>query len=442
MMRHNTFAVRLGKGGSSDVYEVSSKRVKKILREYKNKYFYDRFINEIEILNQLKGQLNVIKIFESNVPSFNNIKRNQAYYIMERGITLDSYVQEISDPLLIVKLVYKIVVQLEILHEKNIFHRDIKPRNIIVVSDVPKLADFSISSFPGQILLTKKNSKIGSAYYISPEAISWTEKLDQSKIDVYGIGKLIWVIITGQNYPLPGEHLLGYEQFSIKSYRTTELADSIDYIIHHSTKMNPNERYTISQLKSELEIILNERHFEVGPLDLSDLKTKLEINRRINLESEDLKSNFEKIKSDLFSGLDKAFRPILTRVQDVIKFENILPIDGKSYSALVKNSFKESTMTQSKGFHVRLKDNGKGEYFILYFIIQLNLEPDGIVTIYYGFQTNNTIEGQNIYEESEVKEIQTRYNSPSFDKSKDLICDHFTNTFKKVLKYNLDKLGT
>lgn len=60
-------------------------------------------------------------------------------------------------------------------HSKGVVHRDLKPENIMFSdsdhTDI-KIIDFGLSKNLSGTTMAKMTSKIGSAYYISPEVIA------------------------------------------------------------------------------------------------------------------------------------------------------------------------------------------------------------------------------------------------------------------------------
>jgi len=89
-------------------------------------------------------------------------------------------------------------------HEKGVVHRDIKPANIMLSREgQARIADFGLASLEGGILLTRPQTVLGTAAYMSPEQVRG-EKADR-RTDIWAFGCTLYEMTTGRR-PFPGEH--------------------------------------------------------------------------------------------------------------------------------------------------------------------------------------------------------------------------------------------
>jgi len=89
---------------------------------------------------------------------------------------------------------------LSVLHEAGMFHRDVKPANLLLGSDNRvRLGDFGLSrDLDGSV------STAGSPAFSAPEVIAGRiEPTRRSRVDVYGLGATLSYLLTGEN-SMPG----------------------------------------------------------------------------------------------------------------------------------------------------------------------------------------------------------------------------------------------
>jgi len=145
-------------------------------------------------------------------------------------------------------------------HQKGIIHRDIKPSNILVSARdqqaVPKIIDFGIAKALTQPLTkrtlhTEQGQFVGTPEYMSPEQADMvTEDID-TRSDIYSLGALLYVLLTGV---LP---------FDTDSLREGGI-DHIRQVIRKSDPKTPSTRLT--GLGEEAKRIAESRRTEVTTL--------------------------------------------------------------------------------------------------------------------------------------------------------------------------------
>jgi len=87
---------------------------------------------------------------------------------------------------------------LQVVHEAGIFHRDLKPPNVMLrEDDTVALIDFGLArDLHGALQSTRKGVLRGSPYYMSPEQ-ALGEPLD-ARTDIYSLGVICYEMLTGR----------------------------------------------------------------------------------------------------------------------------------------------------------------------------------------------------------------------------------------------------
>ena len=91
---------------------------------------------------------------------------------------------------------------LSAIHAVGLIHRDLKPGNILLASDGPRLIDFGISALTGSHTITRLGTIMGSPGYMSPEQIEG--KAFGPPTDVFALGAVLVFAVTGMD-PFGGD---------------------------------------------------------------------------------------------------------------------------------------------------------------------------------------------------------------------------------------------
>jgi formylglycine-generating enzyme required for sulfatase activity len=192
---------RLGEGGMGAVYRVHSvmsDRVVaalKILKPTAGGEARVRFIREAEALSTLSHPAIVRVMAVGEDP-----RLELPYLAMElaHGETLKARLQRSPLPLAEALSAFApLASALEHAHAAGIFHRDVKPANIILTpGGGVKLVDFGIAMAQSWEALTA-TGHVGTFSYLSPE-IFRGERTDPRALDVYAFGQCLHETLTGQ----------------------------------------------------------------------------------------------------------------------------------------------------------------------------------------------------------------------------------------------------
>lgn len=144
----------------------------------------------------------------------------------------------------------QIAFGLEAVHARNIVHRDIKPRNILLREDnTIGISDFGIARVMEKSYgLTLQGVILGSPYYMSPEQID-NSNIDH-RSDLYSLGAVFYEMLTGKK-PFRGNSLMKifYSHLNNPVPKLPPLLREYQPIIDQLLAKNPQQRF---QSASEL----------------------------------------------------------------------------------------------------------------------------------------------------------------------------------------------
>ncbi len=201
---------KLGEGGMGQVWlaeqtePVRRQVALKLIRAgIYNDSLLQRFHSERQSL-AIMDHPAIAKVFEAgSTPS------GQPYLVMEYvpGLPITEYCDQeklkIRDRL---DLFLKACEGVQHAHQKAIIHRDLKPANIMVVevdgTPVPRIIDFGLAKTAGppmaeNPLVTQAGSFVGTPGYMSPEQADPSVRDVDTRTDVYSLGVVLYVLLTG-----------------------------------------------------------------------------------------------------------------------------------------------------------------------------------------------------------------------------------------------------
>uniref|UniRef100_A0ACD5W474 Uncharacterized protein n=1 Tax=Avena sativa TaxID=4498 RepID=A0ACD5W474_AVESA len=202
----------IGRGGFAVVYKGELANGYVAVKRLSNTYMYENeFQREVECLMKVKHK-NIVRFLGYCSDTQGNMQRHNGKFVMadvqERLLcfeylpkgSLDAYIQDASSGLewrVRYRIIKGICEGLHSLHDKNIWHLDLKPSNILMHDNmIPKITDFGLSrsleDLQTRVVATKM---IGTRGYLAPE---FTSHIITHKFDLYSLGIIITEILTGQ----------------------------------------------------------------------------------------------------------------------------------------------------------------------------------------------------------------------------------------------------
>jgi len=187
---------QIGKGAYSTVYKAYHNDLSKIfaVKEINisiHKKNIERFREEIFLMNKFDHQ-NILKLYETIEDD------NYIYLILEyceNGDLKNFLNKRPMKEKNVRRFMKQIVSGLQYLNNKNVYHRDLKPQNILLTKDYTiKISDFGLAKTCESDTLL--DTICGSPMYMAPEIMKY-KKYD-TKADLWSLGVIFYQMLTGK----------------------------------------------------------------------------------------------------------------------------------------------------------------------------------------------------------------------------------------------------
>lgn len=263
----------IGEGGMAEVYKahdvLDNKEVAvKILKKQfsGNEEFQRRFRNESKAIAVLSHP-NIVKVYDMC------FSEKIQYIAMEYidGITLKDYID--SERVLnwkdAVHFIIQILRALQTAHNRGIVHRDIKPQNIMLLTDgTIKVMDFGIAKFAREESMTATDQAIGTVHYISPEQARGD--VTDEKSDIYSVGVMFYEMLTGQK-PFDTDSPIAIAVMHMQNVArrprdiNPNIPSGLEEIIMHAMEKDAEVRYqTATDMIHDIEAFKNNNQIVFG----------------------------------------------------------------------------------------------------------------------------------------------------------------------------------
>ncbi len=260
----------IGVGGMAYVYKaydiIDDRTVAvKILKEefLHNEEFSRRFKNESKAIAILSHP-NIVRV---NDVSFGD---SMQYIVMEYidGITLKEYIeqQKVLQWKEVLHFIVQILHALQHAHDKGIVHQDVKPQNIMLLSDgTIKVTDFGIARFSRATNTQSEtgDKAIGSVHYISPEQAR--AEITDEKSDIYSVGVMMYEMLTGK-LPFESDNAVSVAimQMQSEAERPTKINESIPEGLEEIT-LKAMQKDPVKRYQSAAEMLYDIDEFKDNP---------------------------------------------------------------------------------------------------------------------------------------------------------------------------------
>jgi eukaryotic-like serine/threonine-protein kinase len=280
MPPHLVVSRALARGGMGHVHPATDRNLlrhvalKRIDKDYATKAFYrDAFIAEAQMQGQLEHP-NIVPVHELAIDS-NGIP----YFTMKlvQGISFDKFlrkykvgsVERVEEG---IEILLKVCDALAYAHHRGVVHRDLKPENIMVGAfgqvylmdwGLAKLVKSEPASGPGALM--NAPGPVGTPDYMAPEQARGNPKDVDPRSDVFGVGALLFEILSGQGPYGPGtaqsvvqKAAEGRVQSIDAACEKVGVARRIRAVAERATQADPAKRYqNITELQDAMRAFLH-----------------------------------------------------------------------------------------------------------------------------------------------------------------------------------------
>ena len=250
----------LGKGSYAVVKLAMDKKSK---NKYAIKIYSKTCLIDPQLRNTVKNEINILKqIDNENVMKLYEVIDTQSnlYLVLEyiNGINLLEIIKNEKNHFIkesrAKKIFLKVVQGINYCHQINIYHRDIKLENILVLKDDSiKIIDFGF----GIICRADTYQKLfcGTKSYMPPEIVN-KEKYIASYSDIWSLGVLFYAMLFGV-FPFKGkdedELFDKIKEAKISFPEYNPISDKIKELFGKIFVVNPSERIPLDEMINYLK---------------------------------------------------------------------------------------------------------------------------------------------------------------------------------------------
>lgn len=308
----------LGSGGNAKVWLATRDggetfvALKVLDTSNKNKEPYLRFVREVEFLASLDDTTGVLPLIEHHLPVDGDSER--PWLAMPRATTFDDALADASLER-VVEAVFAVATTLARLAQTHdLHHRDIKPKNLYELNGEWLVGDFGLLDIPGEDDLTQNGQRMGPAHFVPYELISDPVNADGGPVDVYELGKTLWVLATGLKWPPEGHQPAESAPFRIVDFVAHPKAADLDRLVDRSTLLQPNARPTMAAVAGDLAA-WQQREVTQLEIDLAEQQAILRNKLAPQLAQLDLKEKRKNEALAAFRTVQERSRPLIDQLR-------------------------------------------------------------------------------------------------------------------------------
>jgi serine/threonine protein kinase len=246
----------LGGGGNGEVWRAETAdgrtgaiKVLHTCHRREGRYRLDRFSDEIGFLLAHPDFPGILPLLDSRI--CDNLKE-PSWYVMPVARPIRQALGADPRPDVVVGAMAEIAATLASLAAEGVAHRDIKPDNLFELDGQWVIGDFGLVTYPKKNPRTEHGRKLGPIDYMAPEMRRDADRADPGPADVWALAKTLWVLLTGQELPLPGTHGSAEAAHALRERIAFRFAAELDLMLEKATLIEPKERISMQDMALEL----------------------------------------------------------------------------------------------------------------------------------------------------------------------------------------------
>lgn len=200
--------------------------------------------------------------------------------------------------------------------EHQIGHRDVKPGNLYELDGEFLVGDFGLIDAPDLEELTRSGRPLGPANFTAYEVILHPATADSGPADVYALGKTLWVMATGVNWPPNGQQPADSRGHAVADLRPHPHAGPLDRLIDRMTRLDPANRPTMRDVARDLTA-WQELSAEPVTLDVSQVRTAIRSALGAEIAAQDQQEERKGLAHEAVRSLQERTRPLNDALRDV-----------------------------------------------------------------------------------------------------------------------------
>jgi serine/threonine protein kinase len=245
----------LGHGGMNNVYLARDiQDEQNVVLKFPNNDLignigvFERYKREAEIGSRL-NHIHLQRLLNTGE------ERSEQYLVMEyiQGRTLREALDKLNPPLFppqeAVRLAIQICEALAYAHHQGVFHRDVKPENIMILDDGNiKIIDFGVALLEGARRVTWRglSGTVGTPDYMSPEQLKGERGTASS--DIYAVGVMLYEMLCG-HVPFEGENVFAVMNQHVSQdppsllHCNPHVSPALATVVMRAIRRDPEKRY-------------------------------------------------------------------------------------------------------------------------------------------------------------------------------------------------------